>query len=92
MNVGFVGLGRMGVGMAASLLKAQHEVTVCNRTPDKAAPRLASSSTLSVAVSRRLVDAHARARQQCVAAPLFGRPDVAAIGKLPAMDAGLLSA
>jgi 3-hydroxyisobutyrate dehydrogenase-like beta-hydroxyacid dehydrogenase len=36
MQVGFIGLGRMGAGMAASLLRAGHEVTVYNRTPGKA--------------------------------------------------------
>jgi 3-hydroxyisobutyrate dehydrogenase-like beta-hydroxyacid dehydrogenase len=35
MKVGFIGLGHMGAGMAASLLKAGHEVTVYNRTPAK---------------------------------------------------------
>lgn len=37
MKVGFIGLGRMGSAMAANLLKAGHEVTVWNRSPDKAA-------------------------------------------------------
>ena len=32
MKVGFIGLGRMGSGMAANILKAGHEVTVFNRT------------------------------------------------------------
>ena len=36
MKVGFIGLGNMGSGMAANLLKAGHEVTVYNRTPSKA--------------------------------------------------------
>jgi 3-hydroxyisobutyrate dehydrogenase-like beta-hydroxyacid dehydrogenase len=36
MKVGFIGLGQMGAGMAANLLKAGHEVTVYNRTPAKA--------------------------------------------------------
>ena len=36
MNVGFIGLGRMGAGMAANLLKAGHKVTVYNRTQAKA--------------------------------------------------------
>lgn len=36
MDVGFIGLGRMGVGMAANLLKAGHTVRVYNRTPGKA--------------------------------------------------------
>lgn len=35
MKVGFIGLGRMGAGMTASLLRAGHEVTVYNRTPGK---------------------------------------------------------
>jgi 3-hydroxyisobutyrate dehydrogenase-like beta-hydroxyacid dehydrogenase len=36
MKIGFIGLGNMGRGMAANLLKAGHEVTVYNRTPEKA--------------------------------------------------------
>jgi 3-hydroxyisobutyrate dehydrogenase-like beta-hydroxyacid dehydrogenase len=35
MKVGFIGLGQMGSGMAANLLKAGHEVWVYNRTPGK---------------------------------------------------------
>ena len=37
MKVGFIGLGRMGGGMAANLLREGHEVTVYNRSPAKAA-------------------------------------------------------
>ena len=137
MNVGFIGVGRMGTGMAANLLKAQHQVTVWNRTPEKAAPLIAqgaktvptvsevcrgeavvtmlandeavesvalgadgivaslpagalhvSSSTISVALSKRLADAHAKAGQRFVAAPVFGRPDAAAAGKLFVIAAG----
>ncbi len=36
MKVGFVGLGKMGTGMARNLLRAGHELTVYNRTPQKA--------------------------------------------------------
>ncbi|HWZ32391.1 MAG TPA: NAD(P)-dependent oxidoreductase [Bryobacteraceae bacterium] len=36
MKIGFIGLGRMGSGMARNLLRAGHEVTVYNRTPEKA--------------------------------------------------------
>ncbi len=36
MKIGFLGLGRMGHGMAANLIKAGHEVTLYNRTRDKA--------------------------------------------------------
>ena len=38
MNVGFIGLGRMGTGMAESLLRAGHHVTVYNRSAEKARP------------------------------------------------------
>src|SRR5213080_5403693 len=36
MKVGFIGVGHMGAGMAANLLRAGHEVTVYNRTPERA--------------------------------------------------------
>jgi 3-hydroxyisobutyrate dehydrogenase-like beta-hydroxyacid dehydrogenase len=36
MDIGFVGLGNMGSGMAANLLKAGHQVTVYNRSPERA--------------------------------------------------------
>ncbi|OBG64914.1 NAD(P)-dependent oxidoreductase [Mycobacterium sp. E3339] len=36
MDIGFIGLGNMGGGMAANLLKAGHRVTVYNRSPEKA--------------------------------------------------------
>lgn len=141
MNVGFIGIGRMGAGMAASLLKAGHRVTVHNRTPRKAQPLAAqgahiarsiadacqgdavitmlandeavesvvlgsggvvaslpagamhiSSSTISVALSRRLANAHADAGQQLVAAPVLGRPDAAAAGALFVMTGGTTAA
>jgi 3-hydroxyisobutyrate dehydrogenase-like beta-hydroxyacid dehydrogenase len=131
MDVGFIGLGRMGAGMAANLLKAGHRVTVYNRTPAKADALIAqgakraagiadacraeavitmlandeavetavfgqggvmttlpagalhiSSSTISVALSQRLSDKHAEMGHQFVAAPVFGRPEVAAAGRL----------
>lgn len=137
MKVGFIGLGQMGNGMAANLLRAGHEVTVYNRTPSKAqrlveqgarlAVRIAdacrgdavitmladdaalesvvfapdgvldalpagaihlSMSTIGVALSERLAAAHANARQRYVAAPVFGRPEAAAAGKLFIVAAG----
>ena len=36
MKIGFLGLGQMGHGMAANLIKAGHDVTLYNRTRDKA--------------------------------------------------------
>ena len=137
MNVGFIGLGHMGSGMAASLLKAGHAVTVYNRTEEKLAPLVSqgaeaaksladacrgdavftmlanddavesvvygdkgllahlakgaihiSSSTISVDLSERLAGDHAAAGQRFIAAPVFGRPDVAAAGKLYVITAG----
>ncbi|MDO9709093.1 NAD(P)-dependent oxidoreductase [Paracraurococcus lichenis] len=44
MRVGFIGLGNMGSGMAANLLKAGHAVTVYNRTPAKAEPLVAEGA------------------------------------------------
>lgn len=38
MKVGFIGLGNMGMPMAANLIKAGHELTVYNRTPAKGQP------------------------------------------------------
>ena len=47
-----------------------------------------SMSTISVALSERLSAAHAEARQGLVAAPVFGRPEAAAAGKLFIVAAG----
>jgi 3-hydroxyisobutyrate dehydrogenase-like beta-hydroxyacid dehydrogenase len=137
MNVGFIGLGRMGVGMAANLLKAGHYLTVYNRTPAKAEALVTkgakaagsiadacrgdavitmlandeavenvvlgrdgvitnlplgalhvSSSTISVGLSQRLSEEHAKKGQQFVSAPVFGRPEVAAAGQLFVVAAG----
>ena len=137
MKVGFIGLGHMGAGMAANLLRTGHDVTVYNRTRTKiealvaqgakaaasvsdacsgdavitmlanddavervvfgdggiigslpaGAPHI-SSSTISVALSEKLEAAHAKAGQRFVAAPVFGRPDVAAAGQLFVIAAG----
>ena len=137
MNVGFIGLGNMGRGMAANLVKAGHNVIVYNRTPGKdeeliyvgakSASKVAdacrgeavftmladdhavesvvygdqgmlanlgegaihvSSSTISVSLSERLTADHAAAGQRFVAAPVFGRPEAAADGKLFVVVAG----
>jgi len=47
-----------------------------------------SMSTISVALSKRLVAAHADAAQRLVAAPVFGRPEAAAAAKLFIVAAG----
>jgi 3-hydroxyisobutyrate dehydrogenase-like beta-hydroxyacid dehydrogenase len=51
-----------------------------------------SSSTISVALSERLTASHARAGQRFVAAPVFGRPDVAAAGQLFVVAGGAADA
>jgi 3-hydroxyisobutyrate dehydrogenase-like beta-hydroxyacid dehydrogenase len=47
-----------------------------------------SMSTISVAMSKRLALAHAQAGQRYLAAPVFGRPDMAAAAKLFIVAAG----
>jgi 3-hydroxyisobutyrate dehydrogenase-like beta-hydroxyacid dehydrogenase len=47
-----------------------------------------SMSTISVALSDRLAEAHRNASQLYVAAPVFGRPEAAATGKLFIVAAG----
>ena len=123
MKIGFIGLGRMGSAMAANLIKAGFDVTVFNRSLQKAealvqmGARLATSiadasqgdvvitmlandnavgaavlgkggiveslpaeaihismSTISVALVDELAQAHVRAGQRFVSAPVFGRP------------------
>src|SRR5205085_11429022 len=44
-SVGFVGLGGMGVPMAANLLKAGYAVRVWNRTPERAGSLLGQGAT-----------------------------------------------
>jgi 3-hydroxyisobutyrate dehydrogenase-like beta-hydroxyacid dehydrogenase len=137
MQIGFIGLGHMGQAMARRLLAAGHQVTVHNRTrqkaealvqdgaklaerpgdaargevvitmlandeaveaavfePDGVLAALArdaihlSMSTISVALSDRLAEAHAQHQQSYVAAPVLGRPDVAEQGRLFILAAG----
>src|SRR5467141_675096 len=131
MEVGLIGLGRMGAGIAKSLLRAGHHLTVFNRTRQRAEALRAegamvagsvaeacrgeavltmvaddaaletvvfddggilgsmrrggihvSLSTISVALSDRLTAEHAKAGQEYVAAPVFGRPEAAEAAKL----------
>jgi 3-hydroxyisobutyrate dehydrogenase-like beta-hydroxyacid dehydrogenase len=51
MKVGFIGIGNMGLGMAGSLLKAGHELTVYNRTPDKAKPLAEKGAHMAASVA-----------------------------------------
>jgi 3-hydroxyisobutyrate dehydrogenase-like beta-hydroxyacid dehydrogenase len=51
MKIGFIGLGRMGAGMAANLLKACHEVSIYNRTPGKAQALVAQGAHAAAQVA-----------------------------------------
>lgn len=51
MDIGFIGLGNMGGGMAANLLKAGHRVTVYNRSPEKAEPLVQAGATAAHTVA-----------------------------------------
>ena len=138
MKVGFIGLGRMGSGMARRILAAGDDLAVYDVVREATAPfatadaRVASSvsdlckgrdivitmlvedatvlevalgtngicdslpsnaihlamGTYGIAAIRTLVDAHAKAKQVLVAAPVVGRPDRAAEGQLGIIAAG----
>lgn len=135
MKIGFLGLGAMGQGMAANLVKAGHQVTVWNRTQQastplaaqgalvaatpadalkgdiamsiladdaaclsvfseetlsQAAPGLvhACMATISVEAVRTMMAQHGRAGVRYVGAPVFGRSEVAAAGKLNIVASG----
>jgi len=46
-KVAFLGLGRMGTPMATRLVRAGHELTVWNRTPDRAKPLAAAGAIVA---------------------------------------------
>jgi 3-hydroxyisobutyrate dehydrogenase-like beta-hydroxyacid dehydrogenase len=46
MRIGFIGLGNMGAAIAANLLRAQHQVSIWNRTAGKAQALADSGATL----------------------------------------------
>src|SRR6266566_6530565 len=46
-KIAFLGLGQMGTPMAMRLLQAGHELTVWNRTPDRAKPLAAAGATVA---------------------------------------------
>ena len=47
MKIGFLGLGNMGSGIAANLVRAGHEVTVWNRSAEKTRPLVAQGAVLA---------------------------------------------
>jgi 3-hydroxyisobutyrate dehydrogenase-like beta-hydroxyacid dehydrogenase len=51
MDVGFIGLGNMGAGIARSLLRAGHRVTVYNRTRERAEALRKDGASVAVSVA-----------------------------------------
>lgn len=51
MKIGFIGLGRMGSAMAANLVKAGHDVTVFNRSPEKSRPLVGLGARAAVTLA-----------------------------------------
>ena len=51
MDVGFIGLGQMGAGMAANLVKAGHRVTVFNRTLERTRPLVGAGAAAAAKVA-----------------------------------------
>lgn len=137
MQIGWIGLGQMGLQMAGNALKAGHSLTVYNRTRSRAekleklgaritgtAAEAASDdilitmladdaatedvifgsgkalvalrpgaahvcmATISVALAKRLTQAHREAGQVYISSPVFGRPEAAAAAKLYVVPAG----
>lgn len=58
-KIGFIGLGRMGQGMASCLLAAGHQVTVWNRSPAKASKLASSGAKLAETPAAAARDADA---------------------------------
>ncbi|MHA1109077.1 MAG: NAD(P)-dependent oxidoreductase [Alphaproteobacteria bacterium] len=51
MKIGFIGLGRMGQGMAQRILDSGHDLTIYNRTADKAARLGDAGATVAPSVA-----------------------------------------
>jgi 3-hydroxyisobutyrate dehydrogenase-like beta-hydroxyacid dehydrogenase len=51
MKVGFIGLGQMGSGMAANLVRAGHSVTVFNRSREKTKPLVDLGATAAAEIA-----------------------------------------
>ena len=73
MKVAFLGLGRMGVPMAAHVVRAGHDVTVWNRTPGKAGDLVELGATEAKTVDSAVAGA------EVVVLMLFGPAAVRAV-------------
>jgi 3-hydroxyisobutyrate dehydrogenase-like beta-hydroxyacid dehydrogenase len=59
MNIGFIGLGKMGVGMAHNLLRSGHKLKVYNRTRDKAETLVRDGAAVADSPAEAAEDAEA---------------------------------
>ena len=88
------GQAARGVEIAITMLADDHAVTSAVLDSGGLAETLPpgalhiSMSTISVALSQQLAEAHQKRGQQYIAAPVFGRPEAAAAGKLFIVAAG----
>jgi 3-hydroxyisobutyrate dehydrogenase-like beta-hydroxyacid dehydrogenase len=57
MHIAFLGLGKMGVAVARHLIEAKHELTVWNRTPERAQPLVALGARVADSPAEAVVDA-----------------------------------
>ena len=82
MNLGFVGLGQMGSGMAQNLLSAGHKVTVYNRSQGKADALAKAGATVVKSASEACYGAEVvfsmLANDEAVGALVFGPEGIAA--------------
>jgi 3-hydroxyisobutyrate dehydrogenase-like beta-hydroxyacid dehydrogenase len=60
MRIGFLGLGKMGTPMARRLLAAGHEVTVWNRTRERAEALAAEGARVAATPAEAARAGHAR--------------------------------
>jgi 3-hydroxyisobutyrate dehydrogenase-like beta-hydroxyacid dehydrogenase len=85
MKVGFVGAGKMGSGMARNLLRAGHEITVYNRTRNKAEALQSHGGRVAGSPAEAAHDAEAvftmLADDQAVADAVLGDQGIASVLK-----------
>ena len=83
MELGFIGLGQMGAGMAARLIEAGHDVTVWNRDRAKAEPLASKGARVAespAAAARAGVVFTMLANDAAVEAVAFGEAGIIAAG------------
>ncbi len=82
MQIAFIGLGRMGVGMARNLLRAGHQLTVYNRSREKAEALKADGAEVAASPAEACRNAQAvftmLADDNAVADTVFGEHGITA--------------